>query len=89
MALLARDGIVFAVRRVEADYLRPARFGDDLTVETTLRQLGGASLMLEQVVLRTAERLFAAKVTLVCLSKDGHAKRLPDEVRARFAAALS
>ena len=30
--LKARDGIVFAVRRIEADYLRPAKFADELAV---------------------------------------------------------
>jgi acyl-CoA thioester hydrolase len=85
MALRAREGIVFAVRRIEADYLRPARFGDDLVVETTLHSLGGARIVLEQVVLRGGERVFAAVVTLVCLAEDGHAARLPAEVRARLA----
>ena len=32
VALRAEHGIVFAVRRVEADYLRPARFDDELVV---------------------------------------------------------
>jgi acyl-CoA thioester hydrolase len=85
MALRAVHGIVFAVRRVEADYLRPARFGDELVVETVLTTIGGARLVLEQVVLRGGERIFAAVVTLVCLSDDGHAVRLPAEVRARLA----
>jgi acyl-CoA thioester hydrolase len=85
MALRAVQGIVFAVRRVEADYLRPAKFGDELVVETVLTTIGGARLVLEQVVLRGGERIFAAVVTLVCLSDDGHAARLPAEVRARLA----
>jgi acyl-CoA thioester hydrolase len=84
MALRAATGIVFAVRRVEADYLRPAKFGDDLVVETVLQGLGGARIVLEQVVLRGGDRLFAAVVTLVCLGEDGHAARLPAEVRARL-----
>ena len=84
MAMRAVQGIVFAVRRVEADYLRPARFGDDLVVETVLTTIGGARLVLEQVVLRGGERIFAAVVTLVCMSDDGHAARLPPEVRARL-----
>lgn len=88
MALKAREGIVFAVRRVEADFLRPAKFGDDLVVETTLQALGGARIVLEQVVLRGGERLFAAMVTLVCLSDDGQAARLPAEVRARLSRPL-
>ncbi|MFN6924578.1 MAG: tol-pal system-associated acyl-CoA thioesterase [Tabrizicola sp.] len=88
MALKARDGIVFAVRRVEADFLRPARFGDDLVVETTLTALGGARIGLEQLITRAGERLFVAQVTLVCLTEDGHAARLPAEVRARLAGPL-
>jgi acyl-CoA thioester hydrolase len=88
MALLATQGIVFAVRRVEADFLRPAKFGDDLTVETRLQNLGGARLVLEQVVLRAGERLFVAVVTLVCLTEDGHAVRLPANLRARLSGPL-
>jgi acyl-CoA thioester hydrolase len=85
MALRASHGVVFAVRRVEADFLRPAKFGDDLVVETVLQSLGGARLVLEQVVLRGGERVFAALVTLVCLTDHGHAARLPAEVRAKLA----
>ncbi|MFN4202519.1 MAG: tol-pal system-associated acyl-CoA thioesterase [Tabrizicola sp.] len=88
MALKARDGIVFAVRRVEADFLRPARFGDDLVVETVLHSLGGARIVLEQSVLRGGGRLFAATVTLVCLTEDGHAARLPADLRARLSGPL-
>jgi acyl-CoA thioester hydrolase len=87
-ALKATLGLVFAVRRVEADYLRPARFGDDLTVTTRLREMGGARIVVEQEVLRGAERLFQATVTLVCLSDDGHAARVPPDVRARLAPAV-
>ncbi|WP_374642611.1 tol-pal system-associated acyl-CoA thioesterase [Tabrizicola sp.] len=88
MALRDAQGIVFAVRRVEADFLRPARFGDDLVVETRLQGLGGARIVLEQLVLRGGERLFAAIVTLVCLTEAGHAARLPPELRARLAGPL-
>ena len=86
--LRTEEGVVFAVRRVEADYLRPARFGDDLTVTTRLREIGGARIVVEQEVLRGAERLFQATVTLVCLSDDGHAARVPPDVRARLAPAV-
>ncbi len=88
MALRAAQGVVFAVRRVEADYLRPARFGDDLVVETVLQSIGGARLVLEQVITRRAERVFVALVTLVCLTEDGHAARVPADVRARLGGPL-
>ena len=88
MGLRASEGVVFAVRRVEADYLRPGRFGDDLVVETRLQSIGGARLVLEQVISRGDERLFVAVVTLVCLTDDGHAARMPAGLRARLAGPL-
>lgn len=88
VALKAEQGVVFAVRRVEADYLRPAKFADELVVETKLMALGGARIVLEQVVLRGGERLFASVVTLVCLGEDGHAARLPVDVRAKLSGPL-
>ena len=82
MALRAETGIVFAVRRVEADYLRPALFQDELTVLTRPQAIGGVRIVLEQEVLRGAERLFVAEVVLVCLSEGGVALRVPAGVRA-------
>lgn len=82
---LKRDaGIVFAVRRVEADYLSPARFEDELTVLTDLEKATGARLILTQRVLRGDELLFAANVTLVALSGAGQPARLPAAIRALF-----
>lgn len=83
--LKAETGIVFAVRRVEADYLRPALFDDLLTVTTGLRALGGARIELAQQVLRGEVLLFTALVTLVCLGADGRAHRLPEGIRALLA----
>jgi acyl-CoA thioester hydrolase len=84
MALRAAEGIVFAVRRVEADYLRPARFGDDLDVTTVLQSASGARLLLEQVITRGPEQLFVALVTLVCLTDAGAPARVPADIRARL-----
>ena len=74
-------GVVFAVRRIEADYLSPARFGDDLIVETRLSSHSGARIALVQNVFRDGETLFAAKVTLVAFTEGGRAVRFPAEVR--------
>ena len=79
--LRAKQGIVFAVRRVEADYLRPAVFDDVLSVQTVLADLSGARLVLDQAVLRGAQTLFTARVTLVCLTAAGTATRFPTALR--------
>jgi acyl-CoA thioester hydrolase len=80
--LLRDRGIVFAVRRVEADYLAPARFDDLLTVETAVAVTRGASIVLHQVILRDGARLFDARVTLVAMDTDGRPHRLPEALRA-------
>ncbi len=77
----AEEGIVFAVRRVEADYLRPAKFDDELVVETRQIAATGARIVLEQDITRLGERVFVAQVTLVCLTEDGHPARLPLALR--------
>lgn len=86
--LRAEAGIVFAVRRIEADYLKPAKFDDELKVETRPEAVTGARIILEQVVLRRGERLFQAQVTLVCLTDSGQAARIPAEVRRKLAPAV-
>ena len=88
MAVKAAEGIVFAVRRVEADYLLPARFGEDLTVETRVLEVTGARFRLAQDVLRDADRLFASEVTLVCLTETGRPARIPADIRRKVTAAL-
>jgi acyl-CoA thioester hydrolase len=85
---LKAAGLVFAVRRIEADYLRPARFDDDLMVDTAVQSLTGARIVLQQDISRGAERLFAAQVVLVCLTDSGHPARLPVDLRRRLAPAM-
>ncbi len=81
VALKRDHGIVFAVRRVEADYLRPAQFDDELLVTTELLAQTGARITLSQQVLRAEVVLFTAIVTLVCLSTSGAPARLPKDFR--------
>jgi acyl-CoA thioester hydrolase len=85
-ALKAESGLVFAVRRVEADYLRPAKFDDELRVDTELLAMTGARVEVRQEILRGEERLFTATVTLVCLTDAGLPARVPPQVRAALGA---
>lgn len=79
--LKEEDGLVFAVRRVEADYLTPARFDDELIVRTTVEQMTGARIVLKQDVTRGKDLLFSAQVTLVALTVEGQPTRLPANIR--------
>lgn len=75
------EGLVFAVRRVEADYLAPARYDDELTVETTMQTGSGVRLVVRQDVKRDEEVLFSALVTIICMTEQGNVARLPAMIR--------
>lgn len=78
-------GLVFAVRRIEADYLSPARYDDQIEVRTTLSALKGASFDMAQEVWRGETLLFRAAVSIVVLGETGRPARLPAELRAQVA----
>ena len=75
------ERLVFAVRRLEADYLAPAHFDDDLIVRTKVEQMSGARIVLSQDVMRGTDLLFSAQVTLVALTLEGQPTRLPANIR--------
>ncbi|MEE7492643.1 tol-pal system-associated acyl-CoA thioesterase [Methylobacterium oryzae] len=83
---LHRDacGLVFVVRRMSLDFIRPARMDDLLTIVTRTRALRGASMQLAQEVRRGDDVLVSAEVTVACV-RDGRAVRLPDALRRRLA----
>ena len=79
------DGLVFVVRRMEIDYLKPARMDDALTILTRTRELRGASMHLHQEVLRGDDLLVRASVIVACV-REGRAIRLPPGLRRALSA---
>ncbi|PUB18538.1 tol-pal system-associated acyl-CoA thioesterase [Yoonia sediminilitoris] len=75
------QGFVFAVRRVEADYIAAARYDDALVVESTMVENTGVRLVFQQDVKRDDLTLFSALVTVVCLTTEGAVARLPAVLR--------
>lgn len=69
---LAQQGVVFVVGSLQIDYRKPARFNEQLVVETRIETLGRASIAFEQRILREpdGELLTAALVNVVCVGSD-------------------
>lgn len=82
-ALSGEQGVVFAVRRLQIEYLAPAVIDDLLHVETRLVEIRGAVIAFEQRVLRNGEALAQARVDVVSI-KNGRAARVPRELCARL-----
>ncbi|MEM1102284.1 MAG: YbgC/FadM family acyl-CoA thioesterase [Pseudomonadota bacterium] len=78
---LAAAGTVFVVRRIESDFLAPARLGDVLDVRSSVAEATGVRWLLDQEVWRGQTRLFSARVTIVAMGPAGRPVRLPAELR--------
>ncbi len=83
--LAANDGVVFVVRRIEADYHKPARFDDALLITCRLLTTGRASLEIGQTVQRDGESLLTARVKAACVTSDSFRPvKIPPHILERF-----
>jgi acyl-CoA thioester hydrolase len=74
----------FVVRRLEIDYLRPARIDEVLEVVTECAELGGAHLTLAQEIRRGSTVLCRLRVKVVLISLAGRPLRLPAAITERL-----
>lgn len=74
---LAEDiGTLFTVRRCSVDYRAAARLDDALTVETLVREIAGATLLLDQRIRRDDELLVQIDMLVACIGRDGRPRRV-------------
>ena len=69
--LMKEFGVVFVVRSLKLDYLKPALLDDLLTVSAQLKETGRSRITLQQSVMRGEEVLVEAEIHLVCVTVDG------------------
>lgn len=84
-AKAAPEPAAFVVRRLNLEYLRPARIDDVLEVRTRVRALTAATLVLDQRVVRGVETVCEAEVTVVLVSLSGRVLRLSSALKGRLA----
>jgi acyl-CoA thioester hydrolase len=82
--LMAETGVAFAVRHCAADFVKPARLDDPLTVHTRLTDIKGASIEMDQAIRRDGTDLVRLRVRLACMSRSGRPSRLPAPARTYF-----
>lgn len=70
--LSEQHNLVFAIRHMDIDFLKPARMDDELTVTVQSVQSGASRLKFEQVLSRSNDGtvLCATAVTAACLEAD-------------------
>lgn len=73
----------FVVKKIEANYIKPARFADVLDIKTELIGVKNTSLIMEQNIYKDEEHLFSMRVTVVFL-KNMKPSRIPQELMVIF-----
>lgn len=89
--LIREQGIVFVVRSLQVDYLKPALFNDLLYVEAAIHEIGRTSVHFRQNIWRenklenNREHLIAGIVRVVCVDAESfRPKAIPMEIRGKF-----
>jgi acyl-CoA thioester hydrolase len=80
-------GFAFVVRSMSIDFLKPARMDDVLEILTEPREVMGASITLQQRVVRGDELLVEAHVRVAFVS-GGRARPIPKPLRVAMKADL-
>lgn len=66
--ILLEDNIAFVVRRCEIDYLKPAKFNDQLIIHVEIELLKKASIVFKQkIISKNGNLLSTAQVVVVCV----------------------
>ena len=85
--LVERFGLMFMVHRAEIDYVRPATLDDPLVVETETLDVGGATILLRQIVSGPSGICATLHIKLACVRVGGNKPaRIPPEWRRALGA---
>jgi acyl-CoA thioester hydrolase len=83
--LMKAPGVVFVVRRVEVDYLKPARFNELLRVTVQISELRRSTITFVQTVENDAGVCIQGQVQVVCVSAEGFRPvSIPKEIREQI-----
>lgn len=86
---MMNDGILFPIMEVGAKFHAPARFDDELEIETTAETLTKAKMKFNYVVRRCGEEKILAEGTSTnVFTSDGKICRLPEKYFERLAKGL-
>lgn len=78
-------GTIIVVKKIEAEYLKPAKLDDSLIVQTRILSIKNTSFMMEQKVVKDRGEIFVMTVLLVFIDDtEGRPAKIPDSVKAKF-----
>jgi len=78
-------GMIFVVKHIDIEYIRPAMLDDALQILTTIKSMRNTSFLAHHVVQKNGETICEMLVTLVCVDTNTiRPISLPDILRTEF-----
>ncbi len=85
LGMMQEFGMLFVIRSLKVDYLKPALLDDLLTVSAEIREVGRSRVTMHQTVRRKDELLAEGEVHLVCVTRDAFKPvPIPEEYRKQW-----
>ncbi len=78
--LAAEHDCIFIVRKVNIEYIAPARLDDMLTIESHITTLTRTRLEVEQLITVNNQPMAKLEVEVVVINQHGKPKRLPESI---------
>ena len=83
--LKKKDKIMFVVAKVDINYIKPARFNDQLTIETIVDKIGASKVNLTQDIYNNSDLCTSAKVNIACLNSNNFKpQRIPKLIKQKM-----
>ncbi|HCQ71489.1 MAG: hypothetical protein CL570_01840 [Alphaproteobacteria bacterium] len=78
-------GILFVVRHMDVNYLKPLLLEDKVDIYTSLHHIKNSSLIFKHIIKKDDVIVFENDVTLVCVdAKTVRPVKIPEDIKSRF-----
>lgn len=78
------NDVIIVVKSCNINYIRPAKFEDKLSVNSSIISISKASFKMNQIIIRQEEKITEAEVVLVTINSSGKPTKLPEELLKKF-----
>lgn len=76
--------LFFVVRKFSGDLKSPAKLDDLIEVRTEVKELGGASIIMQQQIFLDDKEIFSGEFLIAAVSKELKPARIPEEIKLKL-----
>ena len=83
--LIAKENLIFVVRKCEIEYLFSAKLDDEIAVDVEVKEVRNASILMQQKITKSEKILSRLNVEIVCVNSNNFKpKKIPENLKNCF-----